>query len=169
MNYYYQDAHGARQGPSTAEALAELARERRVHSGTLVWCEGMANWQAISTVAELAGIQAVSGPPAMPPPAAKGGGSGGDAGVSSLIPYKNVQALIGYYLGVFGLISILLGPLALFGIVPLVLGIIGLRNARANPGAKGTAHAWVAIVLGGLETLVGIVFVVIIAIAMAGR
>ncbi|MBM4195373.1 MAG: DUF4339 domain-containing protein, partial [Gemmatimonadetes bacterium] len=78
-------------------------------------------------------------------------------GLSTIMPYKNKPALVAFYCGVFGLIPVFLGPLALFGIVPLVLGIMGLRNARANPGAKGTAHAWVAIVLGGLETLVGIV------------
>ncbi|KKM00141.1 hypothetical protein LCGC14_1807420, partial [marine sediment metagenome] len=68
-----------------------------------------------------------------------------------LIPYKNVPALVGYYLGVFSLIpciGILLGPVA------VVLGILGLRRARLHPEARGKVHAWVAIVLGCLALIV---------------
>jgi predicted Zn finger-like uncharacterized protein len=73
----------------------------------------------------------------------------GDA-VSTLIPYKNGRALIAYYLGVFSLIPCaghLLGPAA------LILGILGLRYAKAHPTAKGAGHAIAGIVLGGLTTL----------------
>ena len=34
------------------------------------------------------------------------------------------------------------------GIAAVVLGIKGLRNVRVNPEAKGTVHAWIAIVCG---------------------
>src|SRR5687768_17357038 len=71
----------------------------------------------------------------------------GDGGASTIIPYKNVPALIGYYVGVFSLIPCLglaLAPVA------VILGIIGLVVAR-KPGAKGTAHAVVAIILGLLS------------------
>lgn len=67
-----------------------------------------------------------------------------------LIPYKNVPALIGYYLGVFSLIPILgmvLAPAA------FILGIVGLHARKKQPEVKGTAHAWVAIVLGSLVML----------------
>ncbi len=70
--------------------------------------------------------------------------------VSTIIPYKNVRALVAYYLGVFSLIpcvGLFLGPAA------LVLGILGLRYVKANPTAKGTGHAIAGIVLGGLTTL----------------
>jgi hypothetical protein len=62
-----------------------------------------------------------------------------------LIPYKNRPALIGYYCGFLGLLPVLglvLGPAA------VVLGIMGLARARANPRVHGTAHAVVAIILG---------------------
>lgn len=81
--------------------------------------------------------------------------------VSTIIPYKNVRALIAYYLGVFSLIpcaGLVLGPAA------VVLGILGLRYVKANPTAKGTGHAIAGIVLGGLTTLanwVGIPFVAV--------
>ena len=67
-----------------------------------------------------------------------------DGGVSSVIPYR-----------VFGLISCFLGPLAIFGAVPLILGILGLKKASEDPEARGKAHAWTGIVLGALELLVG--------------
>jgi hypothetical protein len=81
--------------------------------------------------------------------------SADDGGVSSVIPYRNGPALIGYYCGVFGLISCFLGPLAIFGAVPLILGILGLKKASEDPEARGRAHAWIGIVLGALELLVG--------------
>ena len=56
-----------------------------------------------------------------------------DNAASVVIPYKNAPALIGYYLGIFSLIPCIGGVLAL-GAVPL--GIVGLRNARANPQAQ---------------------------------
>ena len=73
-----------------------------------------------------------------------------DGGVSTLIPYKNPKALIAYYCGVFGLIPILGFFIA---VAAVVLGIMGLRYAKAHPTAKGTGHAIVAIVLGSLSLL----------------
>lgn len=68
-----------------------------------------------------------------------------------VIPYKNPKALIAYYCGVFSLIPCL-------GIVPgiagVILGIMGLRYRTEHPEVKGTAHAWIGIILGGLMTLV---------------
>jgi len=78
-----------------------------------------------------------------------------DGGVGSVIPYRNAPALIGYYCGVFGIISCFLGPLAIFGAVPLILGILGLKKSSEDPEARGKAHAWTAILLGTLELLVG--------------
>lgn len=72
-------------------------------------------------------------------------------GTGGVIPYKNIPALVGYYLGVFSLIPILgllLGPAA------VILGIIGFRAYLKVPRKRGQVHAWVAIILGGL-TLIG--------------
>ena len=62
-----------------------------------------------------------------------------------VIPYKNPAALIGYYLGIFGLIPMLGVPLALAAVV---LGIVGLMRRKQGLAAGGLVHAWVAIVLG---------------------
>ncbi len=67
-----------------------------------------------------------------------------------LIPYQNPRALISYYCGFFAFIP---GLGILLGIAAIILGIMGVRYAQANPKAKGTAHGVVGIVLG-LVTLI---------------
>lgn len=91
-----------------------------------------------------------------------------DGGVSTLIPYRNGLALASYYTGVFSLIpcvGLVLGPTA------IVLGILGLRYANRNPKAKGTAHAVIGLVLGGLTALGnwGVVIVGVIGILLGGK
>jgi hypothetical protein len=81
--------------------------------------------------------------------------------VEALIPYRNPQALIAYYLGVFSLIpcvALALGPAA------LVLGILGLRYHKKHPTAGGIGHAIAGIVLGGLTTLAHIVLLLVIVV-----
>ncbi|HOX07477.1 MAG TPA: hypothetical protein PK280_13825 [Planctomycetota bacterium] len=82
--------------------------------------------------------------------------------VSVIVPYKNPKALIGYYLAVFGLvpgIGLILGPAA------VVLGALGLRDRRRNPAMHGLAHAIVALVLGGIDTLYHLVGIVALIVA----
>lgn len=66
-----------------------------------------------------------------------------------VIPYKNVPALIGYYLGVFSII-----PCFPIGLAALVLGILGLRKVKQEPAVRGTVHAWIGILVGGFFGLV---------------
>lgn len=87
--------------------------------------------------------QHASKPPATP--SGEGDGTGG------VIPYKNMPALLAYYFGLFSLfpcVGILLA------IPALILGIMGLRKRRQNPAVKGSVHAWIGIVMGGIFTLV---------------
>ena len=86
----------------------------------------------------------------------------GDA-TGGLIPYKNSQALIAYYCGVFSLIP---GLGCVLGIVAVVLGVMGLQYAKKHPKAKGKGHAITGIVLGvfGPFIVVGI-FAVIAALS----
>ena len=82
-----------------------------------------------------------------PAPVEQGDSTGG------IIPYKNGPALAAYYLGVFSIIPCFGLPLA---IPALILGIIGLKKRKANPAIKGTCHAWIGIILGGIFTVVWI-------------
>lgn len=85
----------------------------------------------------------------------------GDA-TGGLIPYKNGMALAAYYLGVFGLIPVLGFPLSIGAVV---LGVLGLKHAKAHPEASGTAHALVGIALGSVE-LLG--YIALVGLVVAG-
>ena len=81
----------------------------------------------------------------------------GDA-TSGIIPYKNVPALVAYYLGIFSLIPFI-G--ILLGIPAVILGIAGLRKKAKKPVIKGTVHAWVGIILGGIFSLLWLSLILI--------
>jgi hypothetical protein len=85
-----------------------------------------------------------------------------DNTMGGFIPYKNMCGLLAYYFGVFSLIPFLGIPLA---IAAIVLGVIGLRHAAAHPEARGKAHAWTGIILGGFMSLAYIVFVIVLIVA----
>ena len=74
----------------------------------------------------------------------------------TLIPTKNMPALLSYYFGVFGLIPLLGLPLS---VAAIVSGLIGMRKykMKPTPGAKG--HAVTGIVLGVLELVVFVFFI----------
>ena len=82
--------------------------------------------------------------------------------VETLVPYKNKNALIGYYLGVASIVPFL-G--AIFFIPAYAFSIIGLIAVNKNPLIRGKVHAIVGITLASLQ-LVGLigfaVFVVIV-------
>jgi len=81
-----------------------------------------------------------------------------DKVLCSVIPYKNPKALAAYYCAVFALIPCV-G--IILGYVALVLGILGLKYAKAHPEARGKVHAWIGVILGGL---CGIGYTLLIAI-----
>ena len=87
---------------------------------------------------------------------------GDDSGMSTIIPYHNKPALIAYYPGVF---YIACPPLLC--LPAMILGIIGLRNVRANPEVKGTAHAWIGIISGSVFLLLSIAVFVFIGVGMS--
>jgi len=71
-----------------------------------------------------------------------------------IVPTKNGPALIGYYTAVFSLIpclALLLGPIA------CICGYLGLKKYNENPEISGKAHAWVALILGGLTFIINAV------------
>ncbi len=100
-----------------------------------------------------------------PAPAAQEGDSTG-----GVIPYKNPSALIAYYLGLFSLLPLI----GLFlGIPAFILGIKGLKDRKKNPAIKGSVHAWIGIVMGGLMTLVwgavGVSAIIVLLANQGGR
>jgi hypothetical protein len=87
-------------------------------------------------------------------------------GTGGLIPYKNPAALAAYYLGLFSLFPLL----GLFLAIPaLVLGVAGLRARKRDPSIKGSVHAWIGIVMGGIFTLVWGALAVLIVVALLSQ
>jgi hypothetical protein len=83
--------------------------------------------------------------------------TGADEAVAAVIPYRNPQALTAYYLGLFGVFLSCIPVIGLgMCIAALVLGIRGFQAVRRNPEAKGTVHAWIGIVGGGIGVLIGL-------------
>ncbi len=98
-------------------------------------------------------------------PAKQGHATEGDA-TGGVIPYKNLPALLAYYLGIFSFIPIL----GLFLAVPaVILGIIGLKKRRENPAIKGSLHAWIGIIVGGVFLLVWGAFSVLMVVAIVAN
>jgi len=95
--------------------------------------------------------------PSVPPPAPPGNL------VATVIPYKNVPALVAYYLGVFSIIPCVGLPL---GIAAVVLGILGLRRAKKNPESKGKVHAWVGIIVGGVFGLLYLLLTILMVVGL---
>lgn len=100
-----------------------------------------------------------------PPPVANqvANPAAGDA-TGGVIPYKNPPALIAYYLSIFGLFPCLGIVLS---IPAVVLGIMGLRKRQQNPAVKGSVHAWIGIILGGVCTLFHVIGWAMMAVSIA--
>ncbi len=89
-----------------------------------------------------------------------------DDAMATVVPYRNPSALVAYYCAVFSLIpclGVILGPVA------LICGFVGLGHRRRNPSAKGAAHAWVGIILGGLTTLANVGGIAVLFARAGGR
>ena len=81
--------------------------------------------------------------------------SGGNEVISTIVPYKNPCALVGYLavFSVLGFIPILGIIGTIMGMAAFVLGLLGLQAASYNPLAKGKVHAWIGILAGGFFAL----------------
>lgn len=96
--WYYADLSRQRQGPVSAEQLASLHAQGLVTGESLVWRQGMPNWQALSTVAAEVGIAAarpVAAPPPPPAPTPYGGGYAAQPVPQAHNPYAAPQADLG--------------------------------------------------------------------------
>jgi hypothetical protein len=136
---------GRTYGPAGMDLLQQWAREGRL-TGDAVLIPGDGSGECMVAAMESLRPHVLAPPTVfmgLPPPP-------DDSGLSTIIPYRNVPALTGYYIGIAALIpfvGLLAGPLA------LGLGVSGYRRSRNVAHAKGAVHAWIAIVRGALTTL----------------
>jgi hypothetical protein len=126
-------------GPVSAEQLRHWLDEGRLSRRTPVKTDGGAEWKSLDALPEFRASLG-EGPPVISRQSA--GGT-----LNKIIPYRNGMALAAYYLAIFSLIPFVGIVLGLAG---FVLGILGLKAARANPAVGGKVHAWIGIVVGGL-------------------
>lgn len=68
MKTWYIAADGQQYAASSTEELLGWIREGRVPAEAMVWCEGMAEWAQVLSIAELASSLAPPPPPAPPAP-----------------------------------------------------------------------------------------------------
>lgn len=154
-NWYY-DSFGDEVGPVSPAEIRERVADGTIIGSTRVRRED-GDWTKAERVPGLLGSNATARSQS------EGDSTGG------LIPYKNGPALAAYYLGIFSMVPCLLGAGVLLGVPAIVCGVMGLKKRKQNPIVKGSAHAWIGIVLGSLTSLVtvGVVISVIIAAANA--
>lgn len=158
--YMIRLGSGEQFGPATIDAVVQWAREGRVPMDALLI---PTNGEPAKSVLSDPRLQAELGSRFAAPPTAKD-----EAPLSGLIPYKNPPALVGYYLGILSWLPFLgavLGPTA------IVLGIIGMRRRLADPNLRGLAHAWIAIIMGLIGTLIsaGCILPMILHATTGGR
>jgi hypothetical protein len=145
MNSYYLSREGKQLGPFSETEVRGMLSTGMAFTTDLACIVGDPQWKPLGAFQEFATTASATE----------------DSGVSTIIPYKNPPALIGYYLGIFSLI-----PCVgfLIGIPALILGFMGLKKSKETPGSKGKAHAWTAIILGSIAILLwgaaGVLFLI---------
>ncbi len=143
--YHVRLPDGREFGPADLELISQWAREGRIPMDAMLV---RAADNSITPVTSVPAIQAIL----QAPPTISTGMRHPDIGPGpAMIPTRNPAALVGYYVSVFSLIPFL-G--ILLGIVAVILGVIGMVKRSRNPDIRGLAHAWVAIILGTITTLV---------------
>lgn len=156
LQYSVRLADGTAFGPAPMATLRQWATERRIPANaTIVPANGQPPWPAADDIS-LKPLLVPVAPPTHP------GEKPQETEAPGIFPYKNPQALTGYYLAVFSLIPVVGFLLA---VPAFILGIRGYRVYRREPQRKGHAHAWVAMILGGVTMLAWGAVVVLMIVA----
>ncbi len=152
-----RNGDGKEFGPVDLDQIVAWAKEGRVEKDALLIPDDGGEPRSVFSEPAVAAV--LGAPPTVAGPVT----TSDDAPLSGIIPYKNPHALVGYYLGIFScfpLLGLLLGPAA------IVLGIVGIRRRKAEPKRRGLAHAWIAISFGIIGLAIGLLFAVLIVIAI---
>ena len=185
MNWYYAK-NGTQQGPLPTEDMKSRIAMEEISPTDLAWCEGMADWMPVGTIAALK----VEAPPARVDMLPSPGASRGDGptptpepyrppvatpppgGASTLMPGQQPSqglAIASMVCGILGILSCCAFPFNLLLVLPaIVLGHVALSKAKADParsGGKGMAKA------GLITGYIGLVFALIslVMFLMFGR
>jgi hypothetical protein len=125
MDQWYCAISGKQYGPVSEEDLLRWRSEGRLTDADMVWQEGMAQWQALGSVAGLEDAGRVPGtPPSMPPPQ------------RPPTPHRGVTILV---LGIMGLVSC-----GICGIIAWVMAshdIEEMQAGRMDPAGRSMTDA----------------------------
>ena len=158
---------GSTLGSFTQQEVADGAGSGRFQPDDLVWCEGMPDWQRLSTVF---GSRPAGVPPPLPPPGSipevvmmprPGKPLGDDAAMRWLMPVgRSGWAIAAGYLGLFAFL-VVPAPLA------LLVSIIAVWDIRRSRGAAHPKHGMGRAVFGLVIGLLGTLLLLAIVIAKA--
>ena len=153
MNWFYSDG-GAQKGPIDDAAFRALVANGTIRPDTLVWHEGMADWQPLSA-AEPGLVPQVVPPP---PPGAAGAPAAGAPIPPGTVPNHLVGAILStiFCCLPFGIVSIVFAAQ-----VNSKLATRDLDGARA---ASRSANAWMWVAIGvGIAKMAFALFYVLVA------
>ncbi len=161
--WYYAEA-GVRRGPISESALLDFIRQGTVVAASLVWTQGMAQWQRVD---QAPGLMPAIGDESMARPMVRGG-----AGVASRPTCLTVLGIINIVFGVFGALCAPIGLISLkipgmeglgsgfrmWTIVSVIVGVIasaalillgiGLLKLKSWARIGNMVYAWFAILWG---------------------
>jgi hypothetical protein len=154
--YYYCD--GERHGPTGLEELLDAAHAGRLTSDALVWREGMPDWLPAEQITELSGIvrdQGVLSDDARESSSSSAANESHTIGGAMIIRRWEI-GIAAVATGIAALASTIISGLGVIGIVPIVLGIVGLRRIRRGHGSRVNAtYARLGIALGLIAVVIG--------------
>lgn len=140
--WYYADRHGQQQGPLSREDFLQVIERERLPPDTLVWRDGLAQWQSLSSLASELGLgQPIAPPPPTIPPPPPFRTAAAFAPTSATVVYGGfVRRLAAFLLDglVIGLINFVL-----FGVLILVFGLSVLKHGGEPDPAD---MAWILLV-----------------------
>lgn len=142
---WYCVVGGKQYGPIGEQELQSWRCQSRIVPTTLVWKEGMANWQAMGATAELGGActdGTIAVPPIQPPAPPEQGKLADSAGVRMLLPVgRSGWAIAAGYLGLISVIPIF-SPLA------IIFSAIAMWHLKKHPDKHGWGRAIFGMIMG---------------------
>lgn len=159
--YKIRGADGREYEAVSAEQIVQWIAENRLERKTPVLVAGAKDWGFLDAEPEFAAAFQRQVPPVRAAAPVQSGG-----GLNTIIPYKNVRALLAYYFAVFSVIPVF-G--ILLGLLAFALGISALRFRRKNPAAGGVVHAWIGILVGGFFGFLWLVLAIWLFAAIIAR
>ena len=170
--YFYAE-DDVQRGPVPLHALASCGVTRR----TLVWREGMAEWQRAESVPDVLDALNAAAPSAAPPleqPAADRMIDTGAALPVSALPYGGYKtapqsglAMASMILGIVSFPALFFGFCFPIAIVAIVLGHIARRQVRRGE-ASGGGMALAGLICGYITLLISVLFLALFVLAFIG-